>query len=50
MKLTETIYKNLENIIIDIYDSTASQFFWGEVDAPVALKEKAKTNDKNNEK
>lgn len=40
MKLIERISECIENATIDIYSSTASQFLWGEIEAPVELKDK----------
>ena len=38
MKISEKISKLLENTTIDIFSSSASEFIWGEVEAPKELK------------
>lgn len=38
MKVKELISKCMEELTIDIYSTTASQFIWGEIDAPESLK------------
>lgn len=38
MKVKENIEKWLEDITKDIYSVTASQFLWGEIEVPEALR------------
>lgn len=37
MKVKEIISKCMEEVTVDVYSSTASQFIWGEIDVPEAL-------------
>lgn len=39
MNVKEIVGKYFEDITIDIFSGTASQFLWGEIDAPEELKE-----------
>ena len=44
MKIKELISKGMEELTIDIYSTTASQFIWGEIDAPEVLKARMKND------
>ena len=47
MKVKELISKGMEELTIDIYSTTTSQFIWGEIDAPEVLKARMNNDSEN---